>query len=359
MDIWTRIKKIAPMQSQWKKKIPTQWIEAERFLQVLGKDEPVITYGQMCVSVDVPDLQDFIKYMESSGLILTTKIADLESDDEMVINPQWLINAFRQVIDFDIYHKSGYGDVRKISNGELTNRAAKEVWSQQEFKKYIPTLLFFMENLGLIARPLDETKFYYIPSLLKPMDDSTINENIYKIGRLASRTFVLDFRHRDIQVPFPHFDKIIAEIISKESRSTLVRAARNGCIVMMRDEPLGYAVCYGCSIIKLTMFTKKSKEQAEKRLRNGYAGKSLIEKILRISDKIASRFCQRVNKEPIRGISCNPFPPTGKTPIEYAKIDDLMTQYDTTMFCCRYDHTLCKTVERTDLDDWGCGKKDL
>ena len=156
--------------------------------------------------------------MRTSGFLLTLKTDNFDPEDDIVIYPQWLIDGFRQVIDFDEHLPSPIGPVRRIALGELTEEAAIEVWKDSRFQDKIEILLKFMEQLGLIAKPRNGS-FYYIPSLLDcHSGEEEVNKWLSKEKRFVSKALVLDFRKEGKQVPFPHFDKMMSEFISRQTK---------------------------------------------------------------------------------------------------------------------------------------------
>ena len=356
-DIWQGIKSVAPNQSQWGMKVPTPWIQMERILQEVARKEkkPIITYNEMLsmCPANLPQPSLFVRYMMESGLVLTIHEGDLKPNDEIVIDLQWVIDAFRQVIDLEDSNDARYGEVRQIRNGKLTNKAAAEVWEPLRFQQYRDILPKIMENLGLIAAPEGETRFHYIPSLL-PSGMKHVNTTIadYTSTRATSRSYVLDFRKKEMQVPFPHFDKVMAKFISGQTAQSLEHVFRYGCIAMMEDYPLGYVVCYGCSVLKLTLISKTNADEtkARKALEDGVAGSRLIDNILNISNGLTKQFNQNVETNPRRGLSCNPFPPIFGTPISYATVNDLKKQKDQTISCCK--QFSCRQVDKADLVLW-------
>ena len=264
-DIWKSIKNLAPKQLQWEMDVPTQWMQMERFLQQLANGgTPLITYGQMLTmcppNFDQPTL--FIKYMRASGLVVTLHQGAISPDDEIVIDPQWVIDAFKQVIDLEEPNHARSDEVLQIQKGKLTTKAVNEVWEPEQFRIYKDVLPKIMESLGLIAAPEGETRFHYIPSLL-PSDTKKLNKEIagYSNERTMSRSYVLDFRKKGVQVPFPHFDKLMAKLISGQTKQSVLHVSRYGCIAMMEDRPLGFVVCFGCSVVKLTLFSKRNLDE--------------------------------------------------------------------------------------------------
>ena len=347
-DIWRRIKRLAPHQSQWEALVPTLWIEMERNLQQLAlKGKPLIKYGDILRMAprNFPSPKLFVKYMQTSGLLLTLNADKIQAEDEIVVDLQWIIDGFKQVIDFNNCHDSAYGHVREIAEGKLTMKTAHEVWKADQFRDRRDSLLKFMENLGLIVKPPRE-KFYYIPSLL-PNEDTpaeTIRSWLYKKARSVSKSLVLDFRKNGKQVPFPYFDKLMTEFISQQKEdSELKRFRRNLCIIF--DYPVGFIVCHCCSIIKVTLFT----DSAYELISNGIKGRELLHTIRDISRRLNKKYQKCIQSDPMLGLSCNPFPPFEQNNIPYKSLDALQKAKFMAM-CC--DTPECKLVGKEDIKVW-------
>ena len=354
-DIWARIVKLAPHQSQWEIDIPTHWIKLERDIQRLAAEwRPVIKYKDLLdiASPELGNLVLFLKYMKASGFIITLNQNTYKPDDDIVIDPQWLIDAFRHVIDFDDYHKSSYGPIRRITLGELTEQDASDLWEDSRFQQKTKILLKFMEYLGLIAMPRNGG-FYYIPSLLDcNTRDEELEKWLNKDERDVSKSVILDFRKNNKQVPFPHFDKMMAEFISRQTKESLRFVARYVCIVTEDDLSIGYAINHGSSLMKITLFAQSN--EVNKHMSNGNFGKNLLRTLLGISKDISKRFGQLIAQSPIIGISCVPFCHPKQKQITYVPVEELPQNKDVQRSCC--NEAGCLRVQRRDLDVWGLGK---
>ena len=353
-DIWQRIRGLAPQQSQWGLEIPAHWVQMERNLHQLAIEGiSVIKYKDLLdlasSSSCSPSL--FVKYMKKSGLILTIKPDNFVADDEIVVDPQWLIDAFKEVIGFDDPLHPAIGKVRRIAAGELSDEVAQKVWKDDRFRYKIPTLLTFMENVGLLAKPRNGN-IYFIPNLMDSyVDKNEIKKWLNKKRRFVSKTLVLDFRKDDIQVPFPHFDKLMAEFVSRQTKESLMRFQRYLCIVTMDNEPLGFVLCHSSSVVKVTLFTKTIANTEKKQMLSGVFGNRLLQTIVDISQDIRRRFNQQLQDTPKLGLSCNPLCPQENKPIAYREIYQLKNEH---VNCCKEAH--CKFVGQTDLQAWGLGK---
>ena len=348
-DLWKKVKKLAPKQSLWNTLVPTHWIEMERRLQLLKfEGNPVINYKDLLQMAppEFPSPTLFMKFMQTSGFLLTLDVDNLKPDDEVVIDLQWLIDAFRQVIDFENCSDSPYGHIREIANGKLTLDTANEIWKANIFSSKISLLLKFMQNLGLITKP-HGAEFYSIPSLFEPMPDKEVSNASVKSWLEKgnnSKTLVLDFRTENKQVPFPHFDKIMTKIISQQHNDSIQEFKRNFCICMNDRYKLGFVVYQTCSVMKVTMFTKDKSTEVYDMLRKAETGKNIVPDIVSISKDISSRYKQHEEADPMLGLSCNPYQPD----ITYAEWDKIWKERE--VRCCKSPH--CKMVEEKDLAVW-------
>ena len=361
-DIWEKIRRLAHYQSQWETPVPTHWIEMERTFEELSeRGNPVIKYKDILEMVpsDFPSPKLFVKYMQASGLVVTLNQSTNDREDEIVIDPQWLIDAFLQVIDFDNCQETAYGAIREIQTGKLKMNITQEIWKASQFREKVPILLKFMENLGLISKPFDhdcdnERSFYYIPSLLEPALGEEQPTDIMKAWldptkRNISKTFILDYRGQGRkQVPFPHFDKLMAKFISKQSERSIVTFQRYFCVI--NESPVGFILCHGCSLIKITMFTVDNSKAGAEILRNGVKGLHLLQMVKDISEELAMKFSQRIPYDPIEGISCNPYPSIGDRAISYATVEKVKQTKEGNLNCCNSPY--CQLVEGTDLSAW-------
>ena len=322
----------------------------ERNLQQYAVEgNPVIQnkYLKNTTLSDFPSLHLFLKYMETSGHIVTVTSSVDANDDDIVIDIQWFIDAFKEVINHD---KS------KLVSGKLKMTDIQELWKSDQFKENKHILLKFMENLGLISKAFEhdlDGSFYYIPSRLPPAPEDkepiqVISQWLDPQKRHISKTLVLDYRKNNKQVPFPHFDKLMAKFISQQSEHSIQAFQRHYCIIKDRASPIGFILCQGCSIIKVTMFTRDKSDSTYEKMSSGEDGHNILCIVKDISEKLATKFTQRIPSNPIIGISCNPYPLTGAEEISYCKFEELSHAED--IECCNSPG--CKMVNRKDLYFW-------
>ena len=329
-DIWLKIQNLKEEQSQWNIEIPAKFIEMEKDMRRANVN-PVINFKSLLRQSSNAEL--FVKYMKKSGFVLTQKDSQFTSNDDIISDPQWLINHFRKI-------------VKPTKHEDQENSNESENWkiSENKLRKILGphhnVLTQFMEYLGLIAKPRmeNEQSNYFIPSLMEYMNEQNFNAWLDPSIRNVSKTLVLDFRINSRQIPFPHFDKLMAEVIANPPYGHLTAVARNGCIVLMDNSPLGYFLCHGSSVIKITMFTQSLDEQIEQRQNECT---NILSKIIRVSKRIGQRFNQYLRENPILGMSCNPFP--SKTKYGYLIIKDVIANRKN---CCG---PLCKLVRIQDL----------
>ena len=312
-EIWGTIQDVKDDQSQWNIEIPAEFIELEKYVR--GPDiGPVIKFKHLLERST--DAELFVKYMSASGFVLTLKTSGYDPDDDIIVDPQWLINEYRKVINHS-----------KTKSATLDGKIAEEtlktvLGSNQDI------LIAFMENLGLAAKPQTKpSNEYFIPSLMNDMDERKFAKWLDKDYRNMSKTVTLDYRKQGRHIPFPHFDKLMADIFSEPPMGRLHEVARNGSIVLMNEGPLGYFLCHGSSVVKITMFASRDDEIKQ----NENECTKLLSKIIRISKRIGRRFNQYLQENPLVGLSCDPFPPRGEK--FYVRIKDVM-QNAAHVNCC-------------------------
>ena len=325
-EIWHTIESVKEDQSQWNIDIPAEFIELEKYVrrQDVG---PVIKFKRLVDRSTEAEL--FVKYMKASGFILTLKAGGHTKDDDIVVNPQWLIDHYRKVIN---HSKSATED------GKITEKSVRNILGSNS-----DIVVAFMENLGLIAKPqMQQSKELFIPSLGKDMNKNTFAEWLDIKYRNVSKTVTLDYRKNGRHIPFPHFDKLMTEIISDPPFGRLHEVARNGCIVLMNEGPLGYFLCHGSSVVKITMFTNSLDEKMGQRENECT---KLVGKIICISKRIGRCFNQYLQENPAVGLSCDPFPPKGEK--FYVKVNDML-QNCANVNCCG---PRCKKLTKSDLKE--------
>ena len=325
-EIWQKIENVKEDQSQWNMDIPAEFIELEKYVRRpdIG---PIIKFK--CLLERSTDSELFVNYMKASGFILTLKARGHTPEDDIVVKPQWLIDHYRKVIN---HSKSATED------GKITQKYVKNILGS-----YSDVILAFMENLGLIAKPqMEKSKEFFIPSLGKDMNKKTFAEWLDTKYRNVTKTVTLDYRKNGRHIPFPHFDKLMTEIFNDPPLGRLHEVARNGCIVLMNEGPLGYFLCHGSSVVKITMFAN-SLDDKMRQTENECT--KLISKIIRISKCIGRRFNQYLQENPKVGLSCDPFPPRGEK--IYVKVEDLMRNC-ANVTCCG---PRCKKWKKGDLTE--------
>ena len=289
----------------------------------------------------------FVASMRKMGLLLSLKERGHIPDDELIVNPQWLIDAFKEVIN---HNKSDR------NNGKIKRNSLEMYWKTKRYEvegfDVVNTLLTFMESLGLVAQPsMDPAVDYFvIPSLLPILEDGQRKREIEKWlwdeKHHKFTTLTLDMSHNGKQVvPFPHFDQIMAEVIAKppiDEKSHLQHEPsilRNGCVVRITgDKKLGYFLCHGYSIFRITMFTEATESIGIPQVGNECA--KLVSRVIKISKKIETRFNQYFQEKPTIGLSCDPFPNDSYLPMDKAQsgIDDS---------CCKIPE--CKRISTKDI----------
>ena len=343
-------------QSQWEKPIPAKFIEIENHIQGLVKNKDqrrnkthVVKFSYLQKLLPAHSAETFVKYMKSSGFVLTLKSDGHTKDDDVVIDPEWIIDQFRKVVK---PAPNTDKDSHRVENWKITKKGLEDLLQPNPDK-----LVEFLEHLGLVAKPEIETEgkdgeqqrtvesYYVFPSQMKPMVEKVFKKWVNPEIRTVSKSLTLDFRKKKRQIPFPHFDKLITEIIANPPLGKLEKAARNGCIVKITDKPLGYFLCHGSSVVKITMFTFGSSRD----IKQFEVCLQIADNIKRISKSIGRRFNQFLPEKPILGLSCDPFPPTEC--VRFCEVKDLVERQLRNEKCCEGEQ--CNLVSHTDVDALG------
>ncbi|XP_060552026.1 uncharacterized protein LOC132713439 [Ruditapes philippinarum] len=170
-------------------KIPAKWIPLEIALlnirdekekQILEFDE-VVALDMLNTHpiADIKEIRKFLNYHHAKGTIVFFDEDGL--DKYIVLNPQFMINAFRCIISAKWFCR--WNHTVQINAKKLKREAILEpefldaVWEEDQFINFKKILLMFLEKHRILAelRQMDEQTGsiqllgkYMIPSLLKP-----------------------------------------------------------------------------------------------------------------------------------------------------------------------------------------------
>ena len=287
--------------------------------------------------------------MKASGFIITLKASEHQPDDDIITNPQWLINHFCKIVKPPTKDRK-----QKVepANWKMTKEELKIKLGKATSDETKETLILFMEHLGLLAKPriTSEKYTYFIPSQMEKLSEDDYKSWLNPEERNVSKSLTLDFRKNGItQIPFPHFDKLMKEIMSCPPLGDLKtnQKTRNGCILLTRERLIMYFLCHGSSVIKMTVFTHKAGDDIKQN-----DSLELMHDIIHTSKVIGQRFNQFLVERPTIGLSCCPFPPKEKKC--YCTIQHVM---EGIKFCC--EGPKCDLVNKKDLEVFQGKKKML
>ncbi|XP_033763480.1 uncharacterized protein LOC117344762 [Pecten maximus] len=283
LKMWKTIAEIAPLQSQWKKRIPGKWIalefellqKKESGVKVMTIEELMEMNKELTLPLDgVGNLKLFLRYLHLTGFMLCF---DLESDNPIIVlNPQWVIDAFKYLITA-IKFVCGLTDAERTlwkefeETGRLPVEVLKMLWGKHPDSKFLDhmyVLVAVMERLGLLVKPLpndkdDKVNYYVVPGMLKIAGDeeTKLMENIVSESTtVKSGTLCIQFQKRFI--PRAIWDKFIAACIHRFQPFVVPGKSRfNNCyrgFVALAIDPI-WNILIHCSgnVMKLTLFKMK------------------------------------------------------------------------------------------------------
>ncbi|VDI59317.1 Hypothetical predicted protein [Mytilus galloprovincialis] len=225
-DLRQKIFNTAKKSSVWGKSTPLVWIRLEEKLEILRKDFNIIKLvdicklASKCSLTNKEDLTKFLNEQNEIGNVIYFK----DIPEYIILNPKWLVDAFRCVVsdkiekhienvfDWNILQESG-----KISRElmfELFERVPK-----LQFKTFGDHILKVMEKFDIIIKPemqenREEGMSYYIPSMVT--NNSTIEDikTYFKLDNTNSKSspwLILEFAF----LPLAFFNHVFFDYIRK------------------------------------------------------------------------------------------------------------------------------------------------
>ncbi|XP_053405051.1 uncharacterized protein LOC123522859 [Mercenaria mercenaria] len=159
---------IASKQSYWGEHIPAKWITLERKIvsekdlgkKVLYKKQLRDLNGELLVSIETDEeLELFLRFHHESGNILYFSEAQLS--DSIVLDPQWLIDAFKSIITEKTFYKKNETIFKNWlefeKSAKLTDVFVDMVWEKSEFYEHKDLLLRYLQKLGFIVKPRQQS----------------------------------------------------------------------------------------------------------------------------------------------------------------------------------------------------------
>ncbi|XP_053405527.1 uncharacterized protein LOC128558979 isoform X1 [Mercenaria mercenaria] len=159
---------IASKQSHWGEHIPAKWITLERKIvsekdlgkKVLYKNQLRDLNGELLVSIETDEeLELFLRFHHESGNILYFR--DTQLSDSIVLDPQWLIDAFKSIITEKTFYKRNQTILQNWlefeKSAKLTDGFLDMVWEKSEFYEHKDLLLRYLQKLGFIVKPRQQS----------------------------------------------------------------------------------------------------------------------------------------------------------------------------------------------------------
>ncbi|XP_013396290.1 uncharacterized protein LOC106163288 [Lingula anatina] len=182
-DLRRYVMKIAESQKSWGEKNPIRWIRLEEDLQLRQAPEKRgkrwIRYEELqnlALKVGMQDaieLKSFLQFHHDIGDLMHFQTDDLS--DTVILNPTWLIDAFRSIIAVDKHHVKAKGTPywSALKRGILDERLLDELWGDDSELKSIVISVMVQFNIllqqdvkpGTTEKPT--SRQFYVPSLLQ------------------------------------------------------------------------------------------------------------------------------------------------------------------------------------------------
>ncbi|XP_021360826.1 uncharacterized protein LOC110455175 [Mizuhopecten yessoensis] len=227
--IWKQIFAAAEYQSQWNHLLPAKWLLLERELMILkGQGKKVMTLEeikdkakQLSVPLEDDDVIAMLRYLHGTRSILCFQLD--HPDDKVVLDIKFVVEAFRLIVtDIKFHEEKPNVDpslLQEYGKPRLTMDFIRAIWKPgSEFHLFMDTLLFYLERLELIVKPLPKegetnVDYFLVPYLLDEADPSHIRRMLLDVGAVKSATLCFDFLERFI--PPAVYNKILASCIHK------------------------------------------------------------------------------------------------------------------------------------------------
>ncbi|XP_053385683.1 uncharacterized protein LOC123537873 [Mercenaria mercenaria] len=283
----------AAKQPYWGELIPAKWITLENIIVSL-KDQglKVLHKGKLHdlnTTLPVPieteeELDLFLRFHHESGNILY--YSDDNLNDSIVLDPQWLIDAFKSLITAKMFccrkPKIFEKWIQFDQSAILTRELVEAIWEKEEnsvFHEHIELLLDYLEKLGFIAKPPQQidvtevTDYFFAPCVLK----TSPPEDLLACNDCENRrsTSKLCFTTRSGFLPTAVFNKLLAACISKwpltkTNRKHLIFC---GCgIFDLKDNHILYVYFFDHVIqIWITKLSAKDQEPSTSLCSDAYA----------------------------------------------------------------------------------------
>ncbi|XP_071171106.1 uncharacterized protein [Mytilus edulis] len=183
-----KISATAMKMKNWGELMPLKWILLEHLIEInKNEGKHFINFSDMVSlanhpdikMINIKDVEAFLRFQNKEGNIIFFE----DMQDFIILNPQWLVNAFRCLvsdkIDANLQHRSDWGDFKH--KGKLSESLIKQLFKSRNGEKFIGQskhLLKVMEKFDIIIK-IDGTSSYIMPSM---MPSAVFHEECSKIG---------------------------------------------------------------------------------------------------------------------------------------------------------------------------------
>ncbi|KAL4217307.1 hypothetical protein ACF0H5_023758 [Mactra antiquata] len=190
---------VAKRQKHWNQEIPARWLPLERSLSKLrSSDVKFVSLDDILQAnqeneVKITESEEivlFLRYQHAIGSLIYYE--DDELSDKVVLDPQWIIDAFKSLITCKKFCKL-HSRLRPLwaelqEKAVLKDELIIEIWKEAGLTENKDILLSYMEKLDIIARPKivpeDGTNvqidFYLVPSLLRNWQQESCFQNVFQ-----------------------------------------------------------------------------------------------------------------------------------------------------------------------------------
>lgn len=182
-----QIYQIAKNMNNWGARVPLKWVLLEHLIEInIANEKKVMNFSEITTlakhpNINILDSDDvllFLRFQHQLGnIIFFDDIQDL-----IIINPQWLVDAFRCLVSnkFVVEHLQHYDDWSTfLDTGEISDFLITELFTSKcggQFLKHKNDLLKVMEKFDILVKT--ENKHCYImPSMVPSCEFDTVCKN--------------------------------------------------------------------------------------------------------------------------------------------------------------------------------------
>lgn len=237
--IRSKILEIAKEESIFPQSIPTSYIYLERkIIDMRNKGKKVLSFSEVkklnkfCALhlKDEKEIKIFLQFHHAIGNILYYDEKGL--DDIIVLNPQWLVDAFKCLITTEKFldsttHQADFLLEEMKKTGYLSMENIEALWSDREDSSYLENkehIIKILERMDIIAKPTrfeqngessHEMSTFLVPCMMN-VDSSNVR-NKWLQSKNASKIAVpaLGFYFKDEFMPPAVFYRLLAACMAK------------------------------------------------------------------------------------------------------------------------------------------------